>query len=283
MKALIDGEVLPLMEARLPLADHGFLYGDSVYETLRSFGGQLFELRRHLTRLRCSAAGVYLEVPWSDDDLALQIESFRHHLEGQDHYLRVIVTRGVGEFNYLAASDGPRLVLIGGPFFAAETDSLLAGLRLTVVARRRNPADSLSPGLKTSNLLNARLAAMEARQSGFDDALMVNFDDNLTEGTTSNIFLVFPDGCLATPSVNSGLLEGVTRTVLLQLASEIGLTIEERLIHRRELTSATEAFFCSSTRSVAPIRSVDEHQLTPVPGPVTLRLMDAFRQRAGGL
>ena len=124
---------------------------------------------------------------------------------------------------------------------------------------------------------------MEAHQGGFDDALMLNFNDHLTEGTTSNLFLVFPDGALVTPSVDSGLLEGVTRTVLVELAQRLGIAVHERLVHRDELPDVKEAFFCSTTRSVAPIRSVDDLALGKLPGPVTERMMDAFSQMAGGL
>jgi branched-chain amino acid aminotransferase len=282
MKASVEGQITDLSKARLPLADHGLLYGDSVYETMRSFAGEVFEVPRHLQRLRRSAAGVYLDVPWTDKQLTEQLEHFRTHLEGRDHYLRLLITRGCGEFSYVTENQQPRLILYGGPLPKTDVAALRRGIRVTVAARRRNPISSLSPGLKTGNLLNPRLAAMEARQAGFDDAILCNLEGQLAEGTTSNLFLVFPDGTLATPSPDSGLLEGITRAVILELATRLGLTVEQRRIELAELERASEVFFCSSTRSVAPVCAIDARSLA-TPGPVTERLMQAFIDLAGDL
>jgi branched-chain amino acid aminotransferase len=281
MIAEVDGRVTPLADAKLPLVDHGFLFGDSVYETLRTYGGELFHLPDHLKRLRRSAAGLELGIPWSDNVLRERIESFRRHLEEGEHYLRLIITRGSGELRYLATDQEPRLVLMGGPLIPVPDSVMSEGLTAAVVSVKRT--HGLDPRMKTGNLLTARMAALEAREKGAQEALLLNAHEELTEGSNSNLFLVLEGDVLATPSIDSGILDGITRSVHLKLAAQLGLTIREERFPVEILTQAKEAFLSSTSRPIAPLKEIDGRPLSPIPGPVTLRMCEAFRSYAGGL
>lgn len=283
MLAWIGGSVVPLSEARIAANDHGFLYGDSLYETLRTFEGQLFRLPDHFRRLRKTAEGLRIAVPWSDEHLAGFVAELRHELPGDEHYIRLILTRGVGELGYEPVPDQPpSLLLLGGPFQASSQASLERGFTAVTVSIPRSVPNPLKPGLKTGNLLNSRLGFVEAREQGADEALMLTRSGHLAEGANSNLFLVLPGQVLATPSLESEILEGVTRSVLLELARGMGLTVREELLPAAVLVEVEEAFLSSTTRSVGPLCSIDGRPLR-CPGPVTRRLMEAFRALAGGL
>jgi branched-chain amino acid aminotransferase len=284
MMAEVDGRLSPLSEAHMPLTDHGFLFGDSVYETLRTYGGRLFCLPDHLVRLRRSAAGLEIPIPWDDGQLNDRIEAFRQHLAGHEHYLRLIITRGSGEIHYrLDQRQQPRLILMGGPFEPVSSTVLTDGLTAVVVSVARTDSGGLHPGLKTGNLLNARLATLEAHKKGAQEALLLNSRGELTEATTSNLFLVLPGEVLATPSSDSGILEGITRGVHLKLARQLGLTVREERLPAAVLEQAEEAFLSGSSRPIAPLREINGRKLQPIPGPITSRLLEAFRDHAGGL
>lgn len=283
LRVKLDGRILPAAEAAINILDHGFLYGDSIYETMRSIGGKVFRLEDHLERLRGSAFGIRLPVPWSDAHLGDELAEVMAALGGTDHYLRLIITRGSGELGYgLNPAQQPNLVIIGGPFEEVPEERLRQGFKAVVVTVRRNHRGALPPNLKTGNLLNPRLAALEAQAANADDALMLNLDGNLCEASTSNLFLVLPGGVLATPDLASGLLEGVTRRVILELAHQEGIPVREEALPASLLEECEEAFLSSTTRALAPLRSINQREFT-VPGPVTDRLMRAFKAYAGAL
>lgn len=280
MMASVSGVVSSLHEARLPLANHGFLYGDSVYETMRTFAGQVFRWPDHLERLRASAAGLQLQVPWTDADLTEELDRFRAHLPTGEHYLRMVVTRGAGPLSYLAFDQAPELVILGGPLPAAKKEEI-PNARIILSQRRRNHRLALDPALKTGNLLNPRMAAMEAAQRGVDDAVMLNLEGFLTEATTSNLFLV-RSGVLHTPALSEGLLGGITRKVVLELAQTEGIESRQGRLTEQDLLGADEIFLTSTTRSLGPVCEC-EGKLLQAPGPITRRLMAAFEGAYGGL
>lgn len=283
MLAWVGGTVVPLEEARVSVADHGFLYGDSLYETLRTFEGRLFRLPEHFRRLRRTAEGLRIPVRWTDEELEGYVADLRRYLPGREHYLRLILTRGVGDLGYDPDPlQEPTLLILGGPFQPSTWESLERGLTAVTVSTPRSVPDPRRPGLKTGNLLNSRIGFLEARERGADEALMLTRSGHLAEGASSNVFLVLPGEVLATPSLDSEILEGVTRSILLDLARDLGLQVREELLPASVLGECTEAFLSSTTRSVAPLRSLDGRGLR-CPGPVTLRLMEAFRALAGGL
>ena len=290
MQAEIGDYRGPLAQAPVSLADHGFLYGDAVYETVRTVGGRVFELPAHLERLRDSARGLYLDYPWSDEELTRKIIAFQATLEGTDHYLRLIITRGVSPLGYAYdPQQRPQCILLGGPFKALQPEQIGEGLTATVVGRRRNATVALSPHLKTNNLLNPRLAAMEAHRAGFQEALMLNGLGNFSEGTNCNVFFGRGPDLLVTPHLESGLLAGVTRKILLDLARANGMRVEERAVAHEELPHFREAFLSSTTRSISPLSRVDgwpmEVPTFPLShlAPVTSRLIGLFVEKYGEL
>ncbi len=279
--ARLDGVNRPALETRLSVLDHGVLYGDSAYETLRTYAGNVFRLPEHLARLRRTAVGIRLEMPWSDSELAAEIAALQADLKGE-LYIRLLALRGVGELDYARnEAQRPTLVVLAGPFVEQPEWLYTRGLTAGLVDMRRSPHQALSPNYKTGNLLNARLAHMEARERGWQEALMLNLEGHLTEASSSNLFLVL-DGVLSTPAVSDGILEGVTRNAVLELAAAAGIPTLVASLGPEVLERASEAFLTSTTRAIGPIGQLCGRSLQ-VPGPITARLMELFRAHAGGL
>jgi branched-chain amino acid aminotransferase len=270
---VLDGEAFEPEDARISVFDHGFLFGDSVYEVVRTRHGRPFLLDPHLARLRSSAEELYLEVPYTDDALR---EEVRHALElagNGESYVRIILTRGVGELDLHPRScEKPTLILIAGPLKVPPESAYRTGIRLAIVGRRRHDPLALSPTAKTGNYLNNVLAIVEARRRGADDAVMLNADGYLTEGTTANVFFV-KDGVVRTPELLSGILEGITRGLVIKLLAGEGISCVEGLYTGDDLRAADEAFITSTTRDVMPVREVDDAAIgTGCPGPTAVLL-----------
>jgi branched-chain amino acid aminotransferase len=266
-------------EARVSVFDHGFLFGDSVYEVIRTFGGFPFEVGPHLARLFRSARGISLELPLSKEDLAREIElAVREAACPGEAYVRLIVTRGVGEIDINpAVCTRPSVILIVkdlAPWPAALYEK---GIDLAIVSTvTRNDPHSVDPAIKTGNYLNSVLALIEARRRGAADAVMLNGQGALTECTTSNIFFV-RDSVLLTPSLESGILSGITRSDVIRLAREGGVHCREGIFPAEELRRADEAFITSTTRGIMPVGTVDGTPLAgPGKRPVTERMRALF-------
>ena len=249
--------------------DRGFLYGDNVYEVVRTFGGRPFALQEHLERLRQSAAYLYMEIPWSDAHIHTEVDKTLQQASNPESYVRIVVTRGAEADISLQPGDElqPHLVIIVRPINPQPT---LAeqGAYLRLVGRQRNHPLALSPVAKTGNYLNNILALIEARQEGADDALMQNAKGELTEATTSNVWLV-RNGVVYTPTVEAGILHGITRYFLLQLLREHQIPHEEITLTAADLWTAEEAFLSSSIRLVMPVARIDDYLLPACPGPMT--------------
>ncbi len=276
---LIDGAAVAPSEARVSVFDHGFLFGDSVYEVVRTRGGRPFLLPEHLTRLRRSAAQTYLEIPWTDGELAAEVERGVALTGLPEAYVRLIVTRGVGELElHPGTCRRPTRIVIAGPLKLPPEKYYREGIRLRIVGRRRTDPASLNPSAKTGNYLNNVLAIVEARQHGADDAIMLNHEGCLTEGTTSNVFFV-KDGTVHTPALGSGILQGITRDLVLRWLSGMAVPTREGSYGPEDLRGADEAFITSTTRDVMPVREVDGERIgTTLPGPVTRRLRERFAE-----
>ncbi len=274
---LVDGKLVEPEAARVSLFDHGFLFGDSVYEVVRTREGRPFLLDAHLARLRRSAAEIYLEIPFTDGELADQVRRVVREAGHEESYIRIIVTRGVGEIElHPATCRRPGLILVALPLRRPPERLYTRGIRLAVVGRRRTHPHSLNPAAKTGNYLNNVLAVIEARRRGADDAVMLNAEGHLAEGTTMNIFFV-SGGVVRTPALESGILEGITRGVVVRLVREEGLPLEEGRYPPEALREAEEAFVTSTTRDIMPVYSVDGRVLeSRGPGPVTRRLIRRY-------
>lgn len=283
----LDGRLLPPAEARLPVLDRGLLQGDSVYEVLRTYGGRPFELHLHLARLARSAALAGLELPWDEARCASELARTLAASRGGDppdpeaapwnvgeRSVRVLVTRGGGE---QAPEVPPAAVIIAEPLHAPPLRAYREGVKLLLVEADRGRID---PAAKTGNRLTHVLALRAARAAGAHEALFVDAAGRVTEGTSSNLFAVL-GGRLVTPPLAAGILEGVTRGVVLALARREGVPAAEAPLEAADLARADELFITSTAREVLPAASLGEARVgAGRPGPVTQRLHAAFRRQA---
>ncbi|HVY61601.1 MAG TPA: aminotransferase class IV [Planctomycetota bacterium] len=265
--------------AQVSLYDHGFLFGDSVYEVVRTYGGRPFEVGPHLARLFRSAAGISLDIGRTKEQLAAEIESaVRECACPGEAYVRLIVTRGVGEIDINPATCAkPTIILIVKDLAPWPPEQYERGIDVAIVSTVRNEIGTVDPSIKTGNYLNSVLALIEAKKRGAADACMLNAHGKLTECTTSNIFFV-RDGIAHTPSLESGILAGVTRSGVLRIARESGVSVREGSFDADELRRADEAFITSTTRGIMPVATVDGRPVGAGPSarPVTRRLMELF-------
>jgi branched-chain amino acid aminotransferase len=285
----VNGVVKDARDAVVPVYDHGFLYGEGVYETLRTYAREPFLFDRHLARLRHSAAMMALVVPFSDAEwrthvgatIAAAGDPDRPDASGGEAYIRILLTRGVGELTYsLAACPTPTVVIIVKPYVAPPERTFRDGIRIALVGVRRNHPSALNPMIKSNNLLNNALAMQEALGRGGEEALMLNQAGEVAECAQSNVFIVTGQ-TLVTPPVQAGLLPGITREFVLELAADLGIPTREAAIRPEALLAADEVFLTGTTREVTPVVFVDETAIgTGTPGPLTQRLLGAFRERA---
>ena len=279
----VNGRISDEREAVISVFDHGFLYGEGIYETLRTYNGRPFLYDRHVRRLRNSAAMMALEIPFTDDQLASQIRDTTAavNLNGEEAYIRVLVTRGVGELTYdIKATPTPSVVIIVKPLAEPPEEAYEEGVKVALVDIVRNHPASVNPMIKSNNLMNQALAGQEAIRRGAFEGVMRNYRGELTECTTANLFLV-RSGVALTPPLESGLLPGITREFLFEVGRDVGVDVREQVLRDEDLFSADEAFLTSTTREAVPIVKVDERTIgTGKPGPVTKRLLKGFRDRA---
>jgi branched-chain amino acid aminotransferase len=277
----VNGRITDAAEAVVPVFDHGFLYGEGVYETLRTYGGEPFLFPAHMKRLRRSGAMIHLDVPGTDDEMMQKIRATMAAERGlQEAYIRILITRGVGELTYnLAATPVPSTIIIVKPFPEPPAATFTEGIVVALVSVRRNHPSALNPRIKSNNLLNNALAMQEALRQGADEALMLNQQDELAECSQSNFFLV-KDGHVATPPISAGLLPGITREFVFEVGRDAGVTVEERTLTTGDLWAADEAFITGTTREITPVVKCDGRPFgNGRPGPVTLKLLETFRKK----
>lgn len=279
--ASVNGTIVPAEEARVSVLDNGFAFGDSVYEVMRTYGGLVFEPGRHFRRLRASAARLGIEVSATDAELLAQVQALLSRAGSGESYVRIIVTRGIGDCSYdFSRITGPTVVMIQKPLVAYPARHHDEGIRVAAVDVRRNHPRALDPGIKSSNLLNNILAVREAKARGCDEPLLLNQEGYLAEGASTNLFVVV-EGTFLTPPLSAGILPGITRAVVIELLAGLGLPCHEKPLHLDTLLGADEAFMTSTTREVVPVRQVDDSLIGDGrPGPYTCRLMDAFHAYA---
>lgn len=273
----IDGKFYPPEEAKISVFDHGFLFGDSIYETMRTYKRKLFLIDRHMLRLENSARMLSLRLPLPVVKIRSEIERTIQATENPECYIRMIITRGTGEISLdIDLCEKPSFVIIVRPFESLPPSYYEKGVKVALVHIRRNDLQSLDPSMKTCNLLNNVLAFREAKEQNAFDGILCNIAGFVTEATASNVFAV-KDGTLLTPPPDAGLLQGVTRWLILELAAQSLIPIREKNITPDELLSSEECFITSTTKGVLPVNQISETSLKPVPGPVTRKLMEAYR------
>ncbi len=274
----INGTVSGAEDAKISVFDRGFLYGDSVYEVLRTSGGRLVDLQRHLVRLQKSADTLALRTPPAEQLHAAITETVAA-AGNSESYLRIVVTRGSGEVGLDTALAGlPTLIVIAKDLVLPAKELYESGISVCLVEVQRTSAKSMDPSVKSGNYLNNILALAEARRSGADEAIMCDREGCIAEGSSSNIFWV-SDGALHTPSLAVGLLAGITRQRVLELAAADSLPVVEGRFAPEQLKGASEAFITSSIRGILPVAKVDGKALAKdCPGPVTSTLMSAYKR-----
>jgi branched-chain amino acid aminotransferase len=278
----VNGRITPAAEAVIPVYDHGFLYGEGIYETLRTYEGVPFLYDRHVARLRGSAGHLALDVPFTDAALLDAIhETVAAAGEMDEAYIRVLLTRGVGELTYdLRSTPSPSLVIIVKPLDETPARMLTDGITISLVSILRNHPGSVNPIIKSNNLLNNALAMQEANRRGGEEGLMCNYRGELSECSQSNFFLV-RGGAALTPRTQAGLLEGITRAFLFDVGRDVGVEVKDETLRPEDLLTADEAFITSTTRELSPVTRIDDRQVgTGRPGPITLKLLEGYRQRA---
>jgi branched-chain amino acid aminotransferase len=278
-KVSIDGVIHDEASAKISIFDRGFLYGDSAFEVMRTYGGRPFAEREHLERLAQSCARILIEMPVSIDALANDVAATLDAAKNQESYVRVIVTRGSGPISYdpTTAKNPTRVVLVVP--LAPQPDAMYRdGVEVACLRASRPTEDPRAYGVKASNYLSNLLAVHEAKQRGAYEAVLLTGDGQVLEGASSNVFVV-SGGAVRTPPLTTGILAGITRATVFDAARAAGIPLVEATVFPHELYAADEAFLTSTLREVLPVVRADGRTIgTGKPGPVTSRLHEAFRR-----
>ena len=266
-------------EAFISILDHGFLFGDSIYEVICTNQGKPCFLEEHLTRLYASASGISLKIPHSQPEIKKQIQTTLDSAENDESYIRIIITRGVGEVDIDPSSCfDPNIIIFVKEIPQIPSELYKKGISVGLVSIKRNSRESLNPAVKTGNYLNNVLARIEASRMGAEDAIMVNSMGQLTEGTTSNLFFV-KEGRLLTPIKECGILSGITREKIIQLANKNSIKFEEGKWTSEELFKAEEIFLTGTVKKIIPVTLLDGRPVGEgIPGPISQKLMRLYSE-----
>lgn len=274
----INGEITPAADAKVSVFDHGFLYGDGVFEGLRFYNSRVFRLPLHLKRLRRSAAALQLDVTLSDTGIAQALSDIIAASPLTEGYLRLIVTRGVGVLGINPAScSQPGFIIIADQLKMVSDEERSKGVRAIITSTRRMPPDRLDSRIKSLNYLNAIMARMEANFAGVEEGILLNDRGNVAEGTADNLF-VMQDGELLTPPATEGALAGITRATVLELAEKIGIPAREAILTPYDLYIADECFLTGTGAKLIPVREIDGRKMASCPGDAYRRLTVAFTE-----
>lgn len=276
----IDGVVTPIADGRVSVMDHGFLFGDSIYEVVRTLGGRPVAMPEHLARLRQSAEMTYLRLPWTDAEIVARIRAAFDGSKLADAYIRLVVSRGPGPMTLLPDQCGnPSMIVFVMPLVLPSAADIERGIGVVVPDRLRNDRRSLAPAAKTGNYLNNALALVEAKCAGGDDAVMANPEGFVTEATTANVFWA-KGGRVITPSHDCGILAGITREALLGEIRRAGIFVVEGRFPVADFRACDEAFLTGTIRGVSPVVRIDGRPVGDGrPGPLTRRIA-ALNDRA---
>ncbi len=275
----MNGRMVPEEEACVSVFDHGFLYGDGVFEGIRVYNGRVFKLEEHVQRLLESAQSIMLQVPLDREKLIKAVVDTVNANGLKDAYVRLIISRGVGDLGLDPEKcKGSQVVIIADKITLFPEELYTDGLSVITVATRRNNADVLDPKIKSLNYLNNILVKIEANRAGVLEAVMMTAQGYICEGSGDNIF-IYRKGKLMTPPPYLGILEGITRDTIIKLASNEGIHVEEVPFTRHDLYVADECFLTGTAAEVIPVNKVDGRIIgNGKPGPVTLCLIERFQE-----
>jgi branched-chain amino acid aminotransferase len=278
-KIYIDGKFYSEANAKISVFDHGLLYGDGIFEGIRFYNGRVFRLEEHLLRLWDSARSICLEIPMTMQDMTEAVlETIRqNHL--RDGYIRLLVTRGIGNLGLNPTQcKSPSVIIIAATIALYQEDFYRKGLTIVTCATRRSNSAALNPAVKSLNYLNNVMARIEANLAGADEALMLNDAGNVAECTADNIFIL-KHGQIFTPPVAAGALRGITRSVVFEIAAELGVKVRETDITRHDVFVADECFLTGTAAEIVPVVKADGRSIgNGKPGPISARIIARFRQ-----
>jgi len=278
-KVYISGKLVDKEQATVSVYDHGFLYGDGVFEGIRVYGGKVFRLSEHIDRLFDSALAIRLEIPMAKAELTAAVNSTVAANGLADGYVRLIVSRGAGTLGLdPRKTANPQIIIIADTISLYPPETYQHGLKLITASTIRNHPQALSARIKSLNYLNNILAKIEGIDGGCVEALMLNHKGEVAECTGDNIFIV-TRGTLKTPPVDAGILEGVTRDAVIQLAREAKIPVSETTLLRHDIYVADECFLTGTAAEVVPVTSLDGRAIgSGKPGPITRDLLERFRK-----
>ena len=274
----IDGKYYPKSEAKISVYDHGLLYGDGVFEGIRAYNGSVFKLKEHIDRLYRSAHTIMLQMPMKKQEMMKAVVETLKKNNLNEGYVRLVVTRGIGDLGLDPRKCAkPTVIVIAQPSKALHGDEAKEkGVTAIISWVRRNPVDATSSEIKSLNYLNSVLAKIEANVSDVDDAICLNKEGLICEGSGENIFIV-KDNEIATPPLCTGALDGITRKCVIEIAKKIGYTVTERNITPNEIFNADEVFFTGTFAEIVPIIEINKRVINDgKPGPITKRLIQEF-------
>jgi branched-chain amino acid aminotransferase len=273
----INQVIKPARDAAISVFDHGLLYGDGVFEGLRFYQRKTFMLEAHLQRLQQSADAIGLQLPYSLEQIEEAIGQLIDAYSGDSGYLRLVVTRGEGSLGIDPRKCArPNLFIIADELVVMDISDPAQGISLHVAQVRRTPAQCLDPKVKSLNYLNNILARMEASHAGCDEALMLNTEGYVSEGSVDNIFIV-SEGVLKTPPLEDGMLAGITRAVVIEVATQAGIPCAQTSLRVDDLLQADECFLTGTGAELIPVRQIDGKQLATSSQPLLPTIMQGFK------
>lgn len=279
LQVYIDGEFYPKSEAKISVYDHGFLYGDGVFEGIREYNGVVFKLKEHVDRLYRSAHAIMLTIPLSKEEITKAVVETLRKNKMKDSYIRLVVTRGLGDLGLDPRKcPKPTIIIITDTINIRAGNAKETGITTMFSWVRRNPVDATTHEIKSLNYLNSVLAKIEANANGVDEAICLESSGCIAEGVGENIFIV-KNGEILTPPTSTGALAGITAEVVTKLAAELNLKLTVANLTPFMMFTADEAFFTGTAMEMVPIREVNKRQIGDgKPGPVTKKLMAGFHK-----
>jgi branched-chain amino acid aminotransferase len=276
----LNGEFVTKENAKISVYDHGFLYGDGVFEGIRVYSGNVFRLREHIDRLYNSAKSILLTIPYTKEEMIHYVVETIRKNQYQDAYIRLVVSRGVGDLGLDPYNcQKPQVVIIAEPLALFPKHLYETGIEVVTVATRRNRSDVLSPKVKSLNYLNNVLVKIEAHLANVSEALILNDQGYVAEGSGDNVFII-KDNVVYTPPGYVGALEGITRQAIIEIAQDLGYVVKEEPFTRHDVYVADEVFLTGTAAEVIAVVKVDGRVIGEgVPGPHTKRLLEEFRRR----
>ena len=279
LKIYIDGKFLSKENAKISVFDHGLLYGDGVFEGIRTYDGLIFKLKEHIDRLYQSAHTIMLDIPMSKNEMVEAIKKTLRENKLKDAYIRLLITRGVGDLG-LDPRKCPKatVIIITDKIKLYPSEFYKKGMEIVTIPTQRTIHEAVNPQIKSLNYLNNILAKVEAINAGVDEAVMLNSEGYVAECTGDNIFIV-KDGSLLTPPIHSGVLRGITRGAVIDIARLKEIPVHEEVLTRYDLFNSDEMFLTGTAAEIIPVVRMDRRKIGDgKPGKMTLKLIGEFNK-----